>query len=115
MRTTALAMAAGLLSLAAICVPATHGVADDPSLTLELKDHKFQPANPTIPANTKVKLTVKNLDATPAEFESEDIDVEKVIPGNSEITVNIGPLEAGTYEFYDEYHEDESTTNLVVQ
>ena len=115
MRTISLALAAGLLSLAAIAAPLTGARADDPALTIELKDHKFQPANPTIPANTKVKLTVKNLDATPAEFESGDFDVEKVIPGNSEITVNIGPLEAGTYEFYDEYHEDESTTNLVVQ
>jgi hypothetical protein len=115
LRTISLALAAGLLSLAAIAAPVTRAHADDPTLTLELKDHKFQPANPTIPANTKVKLTVKNLDATPAEFESEDFDVEKVIPGNSEITVNLGPLEAGSYEFYDEYHEDESTTNLVVQ
>ncbi len=115
MRTTALALATGLLSLAVIAVPAIRAHADDPALTLELKDHKFQPATPTIPAYTEVKLTVKNLDATPAEFESEDFDVEKVIPGNSEITVNVGPLEAGTYEFYDEYHEDESTANLVVQ
>jgi len=115
MRAIALALAAGVLSLAAISAPATRAPADDPALTLELKDHKFQPANPTIPADTKVKLTVRNLDATPAEFESEDFDVEKVIPGNSEITVNIGPLKAGTYEFYDEYHEDESTANLVVQ
>jgi hypothetical protein len=115
LRTISLALAAGLLSLATICAPLTRAQADDPALILELKDHKFQPANPTIPANTKVKLTVKNLDATPAEFESEDFDVEKVIPGNSEITVNLGPLEAGTYEFYDEYHEDESTASLVVQ
>ena len=112
MRVTALGLAAGLLSLIVIVTGAS---ADDPALTLELKDHKFQPANPTIPADTKVKLTVKNLDATPAEFESEDFDVEKVVPGNSEITVNIGPLKAGTYEFYDEYHEDESTTKLMVQ
>jgi hypothetical protein len=115
MRIIALAMATSVLSLAAVSVPAPRALADDPTLTLELKDHKFRPANPTIPANTKVKLTVKNLDATPAEFESEDFDVEKVIPGNGDITVNIGPLEAGTYQFYDEYHEDESTTNLVVQ
>jgi hypothetical protein len=115
MRIIALAVATGALSLAAISVPAPRALADDPALTLELKDHKFQPASPTIPPNIKVRLTVKNLDPTPAEFESEDLDVEKVIPGNSEITVNIGPLEAGTYEFYDEYHEDESTASLVVQ
>src|ERR1044071_9289633 len=82
MRAFALALAAGVLSLVAISAPAIRAAADDPALTLELKNHKFQPANPTIPANTKVKLTVRNLDATPAEFESEDLDVEKVIPAN---------------------------------
>jgi hypothetical protein len=90
-------------------------LADDATLVLELKDHKFTPASPTIPANTRVKVTVKNLDPTPAEFESRDFDAEKVIPPNGEITVNVGPLDPGSYDFYDEYHEQESTTQLTVQ
>jgi hypothetical protein len=90
-------------------------LADDATLVLELKDHKFTPANPAVPANTRVKVTVKNLDPTPAEFESQDFDAEKVIPGNGEVTINIGPLDPGSYDFYDEYHEQESTTQLTVQ
>jgi hypothetical protein len=108
------AVCAGVLSLALFAFgPAA--LADDATLVLELKDHKFSPANPTIPANTRVKVTVKNLDPTPAEFESQDFDAEKVVPGNSEITVNIGPLDPGSYDFYDEYHQQETTTTLTVQ
>jgi len=104
----------GLFALSVFAVPPA-ALADDATLVLELKDHKFNPANPTIPANTRVKVTVKNLDPTPAEFESQDFDAEKVVPGNSEITVNIGPLDPGTYDFYDEYHQQETTTTLTVR
>ena len=102
-----------LLGLSLLGATATR--ADDATLLLELKDHKFQPANPTVPAGTKVKVTVRNLDPTPAEFESQDFDAEKVIPPNGQITVIIGPLDPGTYDFYDEYHEQESTTQLTVK
>jgi len=105
---------AGTLSLALLAFgPAA--LADDATLVLEIKDHKFSPANPTIPANTRVKVTVKNLDPTPAEFESQDFDAEKVVPPNGQITLNIGPLDAGTYDFYDEYHQQQSTTQLTVK
>jgi hypothetical protein len=108
------AISAATLALALLAFgPAA--LADDATLVLELKDHKFSPANPTVPANTRIKVTVKNLDPTPAEFESQDFDAEKVVPGGGEITVNIGPLDPGAYDFYDEYHQQESTTQLTVQ
>ncbi|CAB3783871.1 hypothetical protein LMG28614_01748 [Paraburkholderia ultramafica] len=90
-------------------------LAAEESYTLTLKDHKFSPADLTIPAGKKVKVTVKNLDATPAEFESDDFKAEKVIPGGKQVDVFIGPLKAGTYEFHDEYHEAESKTHLTVK
>ena len=88
--------------------------ADEPSFELTLKDHKFSPEL-TIPADTKVKITVKNLDATVAEFESDDFQAEKVVQPGGEVSFYIGPLKAGTYEFHDEYHEDESKTSLTVK
>lgn len=89
--------------------------AADTAITLTLKDHKFTPAEVTIPANTRARFLVRNLDATPAEFESDDFRAEKVIPAGAEIMVPIGPLKAGTYEFHDEYHEDASKSRLIVK
>ena len=89
--------------------------AADPTFSLTLKDHKFTPSELTIPANTRVRLVVKNEDATAAEFESDDFKAEKVVPANHEVTVIVGPLKAGTYEFHDEYHEEQSKSRLIVK
>ena len=77
--------------------------ADD--LTLTIKDHKFTPAEIKVPANQRVELTVINDDATPEEFDSKALKVEKVIAGKSKGIVRIGPLKAGRYPFIGEYHE----------
>lgn len=73
--------------------------------TIVIKDHKFTPAELKVPAGEKHKLVVKNEDPTPEEFESHDLKREKIVAGNSEITVNIGPLKAGKYKYFGEFNE----------
>ena len=84
--------------------------ADD--LTITIKDHKFTPTELKVPANQRVEITVINDDATPEEFESKPMKVEKVIPGKSKGVVRIGPLKPGRYTFVGEFHE--STAKGVV-
>jgi len=103
------------LALATILASAGAALAAEPTVSLTLKDHHFVPSEVTIPADTRVRVLVKNLDATPAEFESDDFHAEKVIPAGKEVTILVGPLKAGTYEFHDEYHEDESKSRLLVK
>ncbi|NLP62694.1 cupredoxin domain-containing protein [Paraburkholderia sacchari] len=112
MKTTRMFVA---MVLASGVLQAHNVFAADESYSLTVKDHKFSPAELTIPADKKVKVTVKNLDATPAEFESDDFKAEKVIPAGKQVDVFIGPLKAGKYEFHDEYHEAESKTYLIVK
>ena len=81
-------------------------------LTLTLKDHRFTPEEIKVPANKRVMITVINNDATPEEFDSSALKVEKVIPGKAKGVVRIGPLKAGRYPFTGEYHE--STAKGVV-
>ncbi|HEX7776489.1 MAG TPA: cupredoxin domain-containing protein [Parvibaculum sp.] len=89
--------------------------ADDASYTLSIKDHAFQPTTLEIPAGAKVKLLVKNLDATAEEFESYDLNREKIVAGNGEITVLLGPLEPGTYKFFGDFHQDSANGTIVVK
>jgi hypothetical protein len=89
--------------------------ADDLSFELNLKDHKFTPSELTIPADKRVKLTIKNLDSTPAEFESHNFKAEKVVPGGGEVSLYIGPLKAGTYGFFDDFHENETKGTLFAK
>jgi hypothetical protein len=72
---------------------------------LVISEHRFQPAEITIPSGTKIKLTVENKDATPEEFESHALNREKVIAGHSSATIFIGPLAPGRYPFVGEFNE----------
>jgi len=100
-----------LLSVAAVAVQA----ADKPEFTLVIKDHKFQPAELTIPAGVKVVIIVDNQDPTPEEFESHELQREKVIPGKTKAKIFVGPLEPGTYPFFGEFNEATAQGKLIVQ
>jgi plastocyanin len=81
--------------------------ADDvPTVEITIKDHKFEPAHVEVPAGKEVKIVVKNLDDTPEEFESYDLNLEKIIAGGGEGTFTLEALEAGDYKFFGEFHED---------
>ena len=80
---------------------------------LILKNNQFSPKELTIPAGQKVKIIVKNQDATPAEFESSDLNREKIVGANEEIIVFVGPLDAGKYGFFDDFHRD-TTTGVII-
>jgi heme/copper-type cytochrome/quinol oxidase subunit 2 len=86
--------------------------ATDP-VTLNLKDHQFTPREITVPAGERVRIAVENADATPAEFESSDLHVEKIITAGGRITVFIGPLKPGTYRFFDDYHPEVATGTVT--
>lgn len=90
------------------------GAASADDYVILLKDNQFSPPTLTIPAGEKVRIIVRNLDTTPAEFESYDLRREKVINGGSEATLFIGPLEPGNYAFFDEFHPDVAKGVIVV-
>lgn len=83
--------------------------------TLVIKNHKFSPDKIEIPANTRVKLVIDNQDATPEEFESHALHIEKVIAPKSRGVVRVGPLKPGSYNFVGEFHEDTARGTIVVK
>jgi Cupredoxin-like domain len=74
-------------------------------LQTAIKNHRFQPSELKAPANRPITLTVRNLDPTPEEFESRTLRVEKVVAGNSEITIQLRPLSPGRYRFYGDFNQ----------
>lgn len=99
-----------LLSLAC----ATAFAAAPEEFTLTIKNHAFEPKELTVPAGKKIKLLVVNMDATPAEFESKPLSREKIIPGNSTATINLGPLKPGRFAFVEEYHEKDAAAQGTI-
>lgn len=102
----------GVLGIVAIAAAAA---AEEPNFTLRIKNHVFEPAELTVPANTRIKLIVKNEDPTPEEFESLSLRREKVVKGNSEIVVNIGPLAPGRYEYFGEFNPKTARGAIVAK
>lgn len=90
-------------------------LAADGEYTLVIQDHRFQPAELTLPAEKKIKLTIENRDATPEEFESHALNREKVIAGKSSASIFIGPLKPGRYPFIGEFNEKTAQGVIVVQ
>ena len=103
------------IAFAALCtlsLMATRAPAAEP-LALTLKDHHFTPAEATVAAGERFRIEVTNQDSTPAEFESSDLRVEKIVVPGGKITVMAGPLKAGTYKFFDDYHPDTATGTIT--
>jgi len=91
------------------------GAACAQDYTVTIKDHRFTPSEIKVPANKRFEITVVNDDATPEEFESKPMKVEKVIPGKSRAVVRIAPLKPGRYPFVGEFHESTAKGVLIAE
>lgn len=105
-----------LLLLAVIVITCGHARADDAvEQHLSLKDHAFVPHELVVPQRQKIKLILTNEDPTPAEFESFELHREKVVGANGTVTVFVGPLDAGSYPFFDDFHRDTTTGTIIAK
>lgn len=112
MKRKRLQMLVGVVLLAtAVNAAASEG----PEYTLVIKGHRYQPSEIRMPANTKVRIVVNNQDSTPEEFESTDFNREKLVLPHSSATVYVGPLRAGTYSFFGDFHQDTAQGRLIVE
>ena len=83
------------------------------TLRLSLKDHRFTPETIVVPAGEKFRIEVSNFDATPEEFESHDLKIEKIVVGGGTIAVSAGPLQPGTYAVFGDYHPDTAKATVT--
>ena len=105
-----LALAGGLL-----LAGASVAQAQDAEARLVIKEHKFEPAELKVPANKKVKLVIENQDATAEEFESYELNREKVVPPKGQVTVFVGPLKPGRYPFFGDFHKETAKGVLIAE
>ncbi len=80
-----------------------------------IKDHKFTPETLKVPAGEKIKLIIHNQDPTPEEFESHDLNREKIIGGNKKATIFIGPLKPGKYHYFGEFNMDTANGYIIAE
>jgi hypothetical protein len=86
-----------------------------PVFEIEMRDLLFLPAELTVPAGQKIKLLVYNRDPTPEEFESYELNREKVIMGSSKAVIFIGPLKPGVYPFFGEFNPKTAQGKVIAE
>ena len=102
-----------IIALTLLFVALAPARAQQADISISIKNHRFQPAEITGPANVPITLHVKNQDPTPMEFESVSLRVEKVVPGNSEGVVRLRPLSPGRYNFFDDFNQQANGVLVV--
>ena len=93
------------------CAPA----GEEQEVRLVIENHQFQPAEVTVPAGKRIKLVIENRDDSAEEFESHALKAEKVVGPKATISVSVGPLEAGSYDFFGEFNPQTATGKLIAQ
>jgi len=89
-------------------------LADTP-YTLTIHNHQFQPTELEVPAGKKIELQVVNQDPSAEEFESTELHREKLVTGGGKITVYVGPLSPGRYEFFGDFHPKTARGHIVAK
>ena len=91
------------------------GHAEEPVYKIVIKGHKFVPEELMIPANKKVRISVENQDPTAEEFESYDLNREKVVAANRSILLFVGPLRPGVYKYFGDFHQQTAQGHIVAK
>lgn len=99
----------------AFLLAACAGGGDEHEVRLVIQDHRFEPSEVEVPAGQRIRIVVENRDATPEEFESHSLNAEKIVAANSTITVLVGPLEPGSYEYFGEFNPETATGTLTAR
>jgi hypothetical protein len=102
------------LALALLLAAPMSALAADPQVMISIKDHQFVPSEVPTPAGVKVELLIKNEQPVAAEFESTVLHREKIVPAGGQISVFVGPLDPGSYEFFDDFNPA-TTGRLIVK
>jgi plastocyanin len=89
--------------------------AADNEFPIAIRNHRFEPAEVRVPAGKKIKLIVHNQDNSAEEFESHELNREKLIPPGAKATIFVGPLKPGRYPFVGEFNEKTAQGVLIAE
>jgi plastocyanin len=103
--------------LAAMLAHAVPAAAADPFVVqITIRDHRFEPAEIEVPANREIKIVVTNADATPEEFESVGLKIERVIAPGKTAEFTVRALRPNrNYKFFGEFHPETAQGRLIVK
>ena len=97
---------AGLFVIAqAALAPAAAGAEDSVS-EIRFDNHHFTPQTLTVAAGQPLMIKVVNSSKETIEFESFRLNREVAMTPGETITLRLPALSPGSYDFYDDFHQD---------
>jgi len=82
---------------------------------VSIRQNRFVPDRIEVPSGQKFKLRVKNEGSAAEEFESSDLNREKVIRPGASTDIFLGPLAPGQYKFFGEFHADTAKGVIIAK
>src|SRR5208282_2003968 len=101
--------------LSAIGLAAASARADNGAIELRFENHGFSPINVTVPTGTPLTIKVVNASKETIEFESFKLNREKAIQPGETIVVHLPALSPGSYDFYDDFHQDVPQGSIIAR
>jgi plastocyanin len=97
-----------LLTFAAFLLAAATALAgaQDSTIGIRFENHRFAPQTLTVPAGKPLVIKVVNASNETIEFESFKLNREAAMTPGQTITVHLAALSPGSYDFYDDFHQD---------
>jgi plastocyanin len=87
--------------------------ADPTTVALAVEEGGFSPAEVEAPTAARLRVEVTNHTAAAMEFESFDLNRERVVQPGQTITVYLSGLAPGRYDFFDDFHQARRGTLLI--
>lgn len=85
--------------------------------TIEIRyaDRRFTPLEIEVPAQQALTLKVINTSKERIEFESFRLNREKVVGPGETLVLHLPPLKAGSYDFFDDFHDNVPEGTIVAR
>lgn len=110
-----LSLVAAATGFAAVMAYSSAVRADDTPPQLKWVDGRFEPASFNVTAGKPFKLQVTNQGASVIEFESFELNRERVVQPGETITVKLPKLDPGQYHFFDDFHHEVAQGTITAQ
>lgn len=85
------------------------------TVDLTIRNARFEPQILTVPAGRKFRLRVANHGPGVEEFESTDLNRERIVPPGRSVEIVLGPLKPGRYRIFGDFHPATARGELVVE
>ena len=105
---------AGLFAIGSISLAAA-ATAQDSVTEIRFDNHHFMPQTLTVPAGQPVVIKVVNSRKETIEFESFKLNREKAIEPGETVSVRLPALSPGSYDFYDDFHQDVPQGSIIAK